>query len=339
MDVLPHLKAAPDPASQLNSPSKQFLIHNVSDTIYKRNIFSVGLYSIKDLSQLTSIKTHTIRMWEKRYGILKPKRTESNNRYYCESEVTLLSNIAFLNQNGFKIGKIAALTEDELNHLAERTKDNIPEEDNHLDKLTSAIIQFDEDAIEQKITTSFDEIGIYETMLEILLPIAARLNLLLVTGKVQQVHIGHYFNIIKKIFIAESARLDINTDPDAPHLVLFPYASNKQYVSVAALNCCLKSSFIRCTELGQDTLPEELRTVYTTLKPHAFVTVIHDQMPKQKFSRVVDDLVNAIGNTPLYVICSENGETASSFPANVRLFPDIKTLVNFARSLARVPQL
>lgn len=278
-------------------------------------------------------------MWEKRYGILKPKRTESNNRYYCESEVTLLSNIAFLNQNGFKIGKIAALTEEELNHLAERTRDNIPEEDNHLDQLIKSIQQFDEYSIEQMITTSFEEIGIYESMLEILLPIAARLNLLLVTGRVKQVHIGFYFNIIKKIFIAESSRLDMNTDAEAPHLVIFPYASNKQYVSVAALNCCLRSSFIRCTELGQDTLVEELQTVYTTLKPHAFVTVIHDQMQKQKFSKAVDELASSIGKTPLYVICSENGETASSFPTNVRLFPDIKSLVNFARSLNKVPQL
>ena len=291
------------------------------------------------MSQLTSIKTHTIRMWEKRYGILKPKRTESNNRYYCESEVTLLSNIAFLNQNGFKIGKIAALSEDELNHLAERTRDNIPEEDNHLDKLTKAILQFDVNTIEQYIASSIDDIGIYETMLDLLLPIAARLNLLLVTGRVKQVHIGHYFNIIKKIFITESAKLDNNTDPDAPHLVIFPYASNKQYVSVAALNCALKSSFIRCTELGQDTAMDELRIVYATLKPHAFVTVIHDQMAKQKFSKVVDDLANSVGNIPLYVICSENGETSSSFPANVRLFPDIKTLVNFARTIIKVPQL
>lgn len=70
----------------------------------------MGLYTIKDIAQLTSIKPHTIRMWEKRYGILQPKRSENNNRYYCQSEVSLLSKIAYLTQNGHKIGKLAKLS-------------------------------------------------------------------------------------------------------------------------------------------------------------------------------------------------------------------------------------
>ena len=39
-------------------------------------------FSIKDLENLTGIKAHTIRIWEKRYNLLNPKRTETNIRYY-----------------------------------------------------------------------------------------------------------------------------------------------------------------------------------------------------------------------------------------------------------------
>jgi DNA-binding transcriptional MerR regulator len=40
------------------------------------------LFNIKDLENLSGIKAHTIRIWEKRYGLLQPNRTESNIRYY-----------------------------------------------------------------------------------------------------------------------------------------------------------------------------------------------------------------------------------------------------------------
>ncbi len=290
----------------------------------------MGLYSIKDIAQLTSIKTHTIRMWEKRYGILSPRRNEANTRYYNESELTLLSNIAFLNKNGFKISKLAALSEQELISMSEKFNLDRTEEYSDLDRLIKAIYQFEEDVIEEMIYNSFEQIGIYETMLDLLLPASARLNLLMITGRIEQVHIGYYFNIIKKLFIAESSKIRIKKDMNAPHLVIFPYTSTKQFVTVAALNCCLKAKQINCTELGQDTPIEDLKIVYTQLKPDAFVTIISEQMSRPKYSKVVNEMAASIGNTPLFIIGTENGEQSLKFPANVKFFPDIKSLVTYA---------
>ena len=39
-------------------------------------------YSIKYLETISGIKAHTIRIWEKRYKMLKPNRTTTNIRYY-----------------------------------------------------------------------------------------------------------------------------------------------------------------------------------------------------------------------------------------------------------------
>lgn len=293
----------------------------------------MGLYSIKDLSQLTSIKTHTIRMWEKRYGILKPKRTESNNRYYCEPEVTLLGNIALLNHEGFKISKLAAMTDQELNTLADKFRSSKDEETSTMDSMTTAIMQFDEVYITDSINASLKEKGVHETMLHLLFPVSARLNLLSLTGHIQQIHLGHYFNLIKNIFVSETGRMEHKVLPDAPHLVIFPYSSSKQFVSVALLNYCLKVNGIRCTELGLDTPPEELQIAYTNLKPSAFITIVNEQMAKQKFLKLINDLVSYIGNTPLYIIGTENGESSIKFPASVKFFPDIKNLVLFAQSM------
>jgi Predicted transcriptional regulators len=72
------------------------------------------VFSIKDLENFSGIKAHTIRIWEKRYKILEPDRTDSNIRTYSESELKKILNVAYLNRNGLKISKIARLDEDEL---------------------------------------------------------------------------------------------------------------------------------------------------------------------------------------------------------------------------------
>ena len=41
-----------------------------------------AVFSIKDMENFSGIKAHTIRIWEKRYNLLSPKRTDTNIRYY-----------------------------------------------------------------------------------------------------------------------------------------------------------------------------------------------------------------------------------------------------------------
>ena len=71
-------------------------------------------YSIKELENLSGIKAHTIRIWEKRYSIIKPARTDTNIRYYCDSDLKRLLNIAILNRFGMRISNIAKLTDNEM---------------------------------------------------------------------------------------------------------------------------------------------------------------------------------------------------------------------------------
>ncbi|MFZ1455901.1 MAG: MerR family transcriptional regulator, partial [Saprospiraceae bacterium] len=66
-------------------------------------------YSIKDLESLSGVKAHTLRIWEKRYGIIQPNRTETNIRYYKDEDLQKILNISLLNRLGFKISKIATM--------------------------------------------------------------------------------------------------------------------------------------------------------------------------------------------------------------------------------------
>ena len=71
-------------------------------------------FSIKDLENLSGIKAHTIRIWEKRYNLLSPERTQTNIRMYSLLSLQKLLNITLLYENGLKISKIAQLTNEEI---------------------------------------------------------------------------------------------------------------------------------------------------------------------------------------------------------------------------------
>ncbi|MDP4205603.1 MAG: MerR family transcriptional regulator [Bacteroidota bacterium] len=71
-------------------------------------------YSIRNLEQISGIKTHTIRMWEKRYHILSPSRTKTNIRYYTDEDLKRLLNICSLLRSGLRISQIAKLCTEEF---------------------------------------------------------------------------------------------------------------------------------------------------------------------------------------------------------------------------------
>jgi len=74
----------------------------------------MAIYSIKDLELLTGIKAHTIRMWERRYRIVDPSRTQTNIREYSDEDLKKLLNISILNNCGMKISMLAKMSFEEL---------------------------------------------------------------------------------------------------------------------------------------------------------------------------------------------------------------------------------
>ena len=74
----------------------------------------MSTYSIKDLEQLSGIKAHTLRIWEQRYDILSPDRTDTNIRTYDDNDLKLVLNIALLKDHGYKISEISKMSSEEL---------------------------------------------------------------------------------------------------------------------------------------------------------------------------------------------------------------------------------
>lgn len=106
-------------------------------------------FQIRDLEQFTGVKAHTIRVWERRYGLLKPDRTDTNIRTYDVDELKTILNVAYLNQRGLKISKLAAMAVEERERKVQELAAQESSPDGALNTLVMAMLSFDEELFER----------------------------------------------------------------------------------------------------------------------------------------------------------------------------------------------
>lgn len=162
-------------------------------------------YSIKDLENFCGIKAHTIRMWEKRYGILTPERSDSNIRHYTEEELKKLITVSILNRNGMKISKIARLSDSELLREVLRTGTGDEGSDGTFKpgELIMSALRFSEEEFREKLNQFVREKGLTDAYLQVFYPLMQKARALWLTdciSKPQEQFIRH---VIRTILISE----------------------------------------------------------------------------------------------------------------------------------------
>jgi DNA-binding transcriptional MerR regulator len=169
----------------------------------------LNVFSIKDLENFSGIKAHTIRIWEKRYSILEPDRTDSNIRTYSESELKKILNVAYLNRHGLKISKIARLDEDELTQqvmTVSSRHDNI-DQDFQPGKILMSAIRFNESLFKETLAPFIDYQGIEQAYCRYLFPLLEKARILWQTGSLSRAQEQFVRNTIKQIIILADDQL------------------------------------------------------------------------------------------------------------------------------------
>jgi len=188
----------------------------------------LNIFSIKDLENFSGIKAHTIRIWEKRYKILVPDRTDSNIRTYSESELKKILNVAYLNRNGLKISKIAKLNEDELTQLVITTssKHDDPDQDFQPGKILMSAIRFNEDLFKEALSPFIKRLGIEDAYSKYLYPLLEKAKILWQTGSLSRAQEQFVRNTIKQIIIIEDNSLKPVSDKSKPVIAMINTSNN-----------------------------------------------------------------------------------------------------------------
>lgn len=220
-------------------------------TIYLMNKVKFQ-FSIKDLENLSGIKAHTIRIWEKRYQIFTPSRTETNVRYYSIEELQKLLNITFLNNYGYKISRVAKLSDKELIKLVKQVyseKTNVVFSMNilKLSMLNFDAVLFNETFNELSKTKSFSDIFI-----QIYTPFLKEIGMLWQTNSIKPIH-EHFISylifqkLIENISLIQTQNKIIN---DEITFVLFLPENEVHEISLMFINYQLINKGFRTIYLG-----------------------------------------------------------------------------------------
>jgi DNA-binding transcriptional MerR regulator len=180
------------------------------------------VFSIRDLENFSGIKAHTIRIWEKRYHILEPERTDSNIRTYNETELKKILNVSFLNRHGIKISKIAKLDEDELTQQVVALS-SISEETNqdfHPGKMLMSALKFNEELFKEALMPFIADKGIEEAYCRFFHPLLEKARILWQTGSLSRAQEQFIRNVIRNLIIIEDNLLKPHTSGTRPAVAM-----------------------------------------------------------------------------------------------------------------------
>lgn len=232
------------------------------------------LYQITELEQLTGIKAHTIRIWEKRYNLIEPDRTSTNYRRYSDDQVKKLLNVSTLLSNGYKISKIAALSEKDF-HLKILEAKTVKNEDvictTFINDLLGAMIVFDEQTFERAYSAVINRFGLFEAMLNVFYPLLNKIGLLWSISDVNPAQEHFAACLIKRKIMSATDGLPFAKSKKKKFLLLL-VPGEMHDISLLFANYIIRSKGHETIYLGQDVPYENISLVLKQTKPNFILT-------------------------------------------------------------------
>lgn len=231
-------------------------------------------YQIADLEQLTGIKAHTIRIWEKRYNLITPDRTSTNYRRYNDDQLKKLLNISTLLSLGHKISQIALFTEKEI--LKKVLESHSGTTDNSIcsafiSDLLAAMLKYDEPSFEKSYSAAVTRFGLFEAMIKVFYPLLNKIGYLWATNEVNPAQEHFASCLIKRKLMAATDGLPMPKKRSKRFLLsLLPDESHD--ISLMFANYIIRAKGHETIYLGQDVPFENILSVLKETKPHYFLT-------------------------------------------------------------------
>ncbi len=278
----------------------------------------MGKYSIKDLEQLSGIKAHTLRIWEQRYNFIKPERTDTNIRNYCDEDLKLILNISLLKEKGYKISKIAQLSEQELMQKVINVTENDLKYPDQISALTLAMIDLDEDRFDRIMSNNILRHGFENTMIQIVYPFLARIGIMWQTGSVNPAQEHFITNLIRQKLIVAIDGCHEKKKHGAKTFLLYLPEGELHEISLLFACYLVKSKGHKAVYLGQ-TLPyADLKSAYEVHNPEFIFTVL-TYTPEENTQNYLNKLCRDFSDSRIYVTGFQVVNQPIDLPDNLHL--------------------
>lgn len=296
----------------------------------------MSTYSIKDLEQLSGIKAHTLRIWEQRHNLLSPKRTETNIRYYDDDDLKLILNVALLNDNGYKISKIAGMTMEEMKGEVVKLTDKNLTHDDQIHALTICMIEMDEERFDKVLSTNILKIGFEQTMMNIIYPFMSKIGVLWQTGAINPAQEHFISNLVRqKLIVAIDGQV---TKSNGKKFILYLPEGELHEISILFAAFLIKNQGHKVIYLGQNTPSDDLLAVYKLHQPEYLVTVITTSPSAEYVQEYLETLAERFSDTNIIVSGYQIIGQDLKLPKNVFAMHYIRQLKDHLKEIELVPQ-
>jgi MerR family transcriptional regulator, light-induced transcriptional regulator len=284
-------------------------------------------YSIRDLEKLSGIKAHTLRIWEKRYALFEPDRTDTNIRYYSNDDLKRILNISLLNKNGYKISRIAEMRDAEISEKVSAINMVKTENEDLIDNLIVGMIDLDEPFFDRIFSSSILRIGFENTILKVVFPFFHRIGIMWQTGGINPAQEHFVSNIVRQKLIVAIDGIKIREEKKSPAAVLFLPEHELHELSLLFYNYALKARNFRTVYLGQTVPAGNIARIAEIVKPEYLVSVITSPLTKKETEKLFHTLGKLQGVKRVLLSGKAVLDSGKKFPKGIHLFKDLQELL------------
>lgn len=275
-------------------------------------------YSIKELENLSGIKAHTIRIWEKRYNIIKPDRTDTNIRYYCDTELKRLLNIAILNRHGIKISNIAHLSDSELRDKVVSISSDPSDAENNIENMVVAMVEMNENRFEKILSRYIMHEGFENAVIKIIFPFFEKIGLLWQTGSINPAHEHFVSNLFRQKLMVAIDNLIVTDNINAKKFVLFLPEGEYHELGLLFYYYLVKKSGKLVYYLGSSVPYNDVVETGKMIKSDYFFTSITSSLNGTKAVDYLNKLSKEFPFQTIFITGLQVKEGLHNLPSNVR---------------------
>jgi DNA-binding transcriptional MerR regulator len=316
---------------KINNKISFFFVLLFNKNIKKMNNVK-NLFSIKDLENLSGIKAHTIRIWEKRYKILEPNRSETNIRSYTNSNLQKLLNIVLLHNFGYKISKIADLTNKEITQLVTDIISDKSVKNHAISSFKMAMMNFDQKHFLTTYNNLLKEKSFKEVFYTVFIPLMEEIGFLWQTNTISPAHEHFIFYLIKQKLVIQTEKVQLLEATKTDKIFILFLPSNEIHeLGLMYLNYELLSNGYKTIYLGANMPIESLICTINLFDFVIFVSYFTVYPSKEELNQYINNIeFNLLrnNNNELFVL----GQMAQhiskdSLSNNIHIFQSIEEII------------
>lgn len=250
-----------------------------------------NVFSIKDLENLSGIKAHTIRIWEKRYAVLEPMRTETNIRLYDLASLQKLLNITLLHNHGYKISKISKFPPEKIPELVNEIVSSKSAKNHAISSFKLAMMNFDQTLFFNTYNKLLSEKSFREVFYEVFIPLMSELGLLWQTDTITPAHEHFISYLIKQKLLINTEKVQVvqPTRTDKVFVLYLPM-NEVHELGVMYLNYEILAAGYKTIYLGESVPTESLKDVKKYFDNIVFVSYMTVQPDKDQINPYIEDI-------------------------------------------------